>query len=66
MKKTWEKVGAVLLVVGGINWGLAIFNVNLVTAVTGLLGSVGPTLTTVVYALVGVAGIASLPMVFKK
>jgi len=50
---------ALLLAVGGINWGLAIFNINLVTMI---LGSI-PMLVTAVYALVGLAGLYKLAMI---
>lgn len=46
-------VAFVLLVVGGLNWGLVAFNVNVVNLV---LGSV-PYLEQVVYVLVGLSAI---------
>jgi uncharacterized membrane protein YuzA (DUF378 family) len=42
-----------LLVIGGLNWGLSLLNVNLVTL---LFGSV-PALVSVVYGLVGLAAL---------
>jgi uncharacterized membrane protein YuzA (DUF378 family) len=41
-----------LLIIGGLNWGLGIFNVNLVTLLFG-----SGVLTTIVYALVGVSAL---------
>ena len=47
----------ILLIVGGINWGLVgLFNFNLVTALFG----VNSALTNLVYILVGAAGIVGL------
>ena len=42
----------VLLIVGGLNWGLALWNINLVTALLG-----AGTLTNVVYGLVGLSAL---------
>ena len=46
-------VAAILAIVGAINWGLAAFNFNLVTA---LLGS-WPMIVNIVYGLVGISGV---------
>ena len=43
----------VLAAIGGINWGLAIFNFNLVTT---LLGGI-PYAVHVAYALIGLSGL---------
>lgn len=48
-----DLVALVLVIVGGLNWGLMAFGYNLVTAV---LGSV-PMLVTLVYALVGLSAV---------
>lgn len=62
MKLTWLDTGAlVLVIVGGLNWGLAVFNFNLVNQ---LLGGV-PMLETIVYGLVGLAAIYVAMMVPK-
>jgi len=45
-------VALVLVIVGGLNWGLAVWDYNLVT---GLLGA--GVLTKVVYALVGLSAL---------
>ena len=50
-------VGWVLLIIGGLNWGLVgAFNFNLVDAI---LGSV-PTVERIVYVLVGLSALAML------
>lgn len=52
--KTLDVVFAVLLVVGGLNWGLVgLFGFDLVAAIFGPMGAGA----RVVYALVGVAAI---------
>jgi uncharacterized membrane protein YuzA (DUF378 family) len=50
-----------LLILGGLNWGLAIFNVNLVTA---LLGTV-PMLVTTVYGLIGISSLFGIYFLLK-
>ncbi|MGD9109897.1 MAG: DUF378 domain-containing protein [Phycisphaerales bacterium] len=47
-------VGFVLLIVGGLNWGLVgLFNFNLVTAIFGKV----PVLERIIYVLVGLSAI---------
>ena len=49
-----DSVVAVLLIVGGLNWGLVgIFNFDLVAAIFGA----GSTLSRIVYAVVGVCSL---------
>jgi uncharacterized protein len=45
-----------LVIIGGLNWGLAVFNINLVTAIFGSW----PTVVNVVYALVGLSALYEL------
>ena len=57
--KTLDIVALVLLVVGGLNWGLvALFNFDLVAAITGA-GSFGEknVLGALVYGLVGISAL---------
>jgi len=56
-----EWVVYILVVIGAINWGLAIWNVNLVTLILGAV----PILVTIVYALVGLSGLYMLYKLFK-
>ena len=52
--RTFDIVAAILLVVGGLNWGLVgFFNFDLVAALFGA----GSSLSRVVYGLVGFAAI---------
>jgi len=50
---TLDWVALVLLVIGGLNWGLVAFGWNLVDALFG----VGSMLSTVVYGLVGLSAV---------
>jgi uncharacterized membrane protein YuzA (DUF378 family) len=62
MKWKWlEMLAGILLVVGGLNWGLALFNVNLVTAIFG-----AGWFTKVIYGAVGLSAIYMAWMYFDK
>lgn len=58
---TLDWVAWVLVVVGAINWGLVVFNVNLVQTLFGM-----GTLTQLVYSLVGLAGLYFVWMALTK
>jgi len=60
-KNTLDWIALILLIIGGLNWGLAVFNINVVTAI---LGSV-PVLVTIVYALVGLAALYTIYFLVK-
>ena len=64
--KTFDVIAAVLLVVGGLNWGMVgLFDFDLVAT---LFGS-APVIATIVYTLVGVAAlyqIAGLRWIQKR
>ena len=57
--KTMDVVALVLLVVGGLNWGLvALFNFDLVAAITGAGGFGNKNLLgAIVYGLVGISAL---------
>jgi len=59
--KTIDWIARILLIIGGINWGLAIFDINLVPLIFRI-----DLLITIVYALVGLSGIWELIALFKK
>lgn len=50
----YKEIAFWLVIVGGINWGLGLFDVNLVSL---LAEQTGAWLSTVVYSLVGVSAI---------
>lgn len=59
----YDWLAIVLLVVGGINWGLyGVFSFNLVQF---LLGQI-PILAKIVYALVGIAGLYGFVFLVKQ
>ena len=59
---TLQKVCLVLLIIGAINWGLiGLFDFNLVET----LFDVDNVITRIVYALVGIAGIIDISLLFE-
>ena len=54
--KVLDVIAWILLVVGGLNWGLVALNFNVVEMIFG----VGTGLTTLIYSLVGISAIYSL------
>ncbi len=56
--KTLDVIAAVLLVIGGLNWGLVgVARFDLVAAIFGMKFGETSTLSSVVYALVGLAAL---------
>lgn len=56
-------VALILMIAGAINWGLiGFFDFNLVDAIFG----VGSLLSRIIYALVGVAGLWGIVMLFQR
>jgi uncharacterized membrane protein YuzA (DUF378 family) len=56
--KTVDVIAAVLLVVGGLNWGLVgLFNFDLVAAITGASFGETNVFSSAIYALVGAAAL---------
>ncbi len=61
-KSTIQAIALILLIVGGLNWGLVgIANLNLVTLCFG-----NTIITKIVYCLVGLSAIYTAIMKFKK
>ncbi len=62
-KNTLDWIAMILVIVGGLNWGLVgLFQFNLVEVI---LGSI-PMLVTVVYVLVGLSALYAIYMITKK
>jgi hypothetical protein len=62
VKLNWlDYIALILVIVGGLNWGLAVFNLNLVDAIFG----VGSMLSAVVYGLVGLSALYTIYIVKK-
>jgi uncharacterized membrane protein YuzA (DUF378 family) len=56
--KTIDVIAAVLLAIGGLNWGLvALANFDLVAAIVGLHFGETNVLSRIIYGLVGVAAV---------
>lgn len=62
-KSTLDLIAVILVIIGGINWGLVgLFNLDVVAAV---LGSI-PIVLKIVYILVGIAAIYMIYLETKK
>lgn len=63
MNKTLNMVADILLIVGGLNWGLVgVADWNLVEALFGAW----PVLVSIIYILVGLSALYSLWIMFQK
>lgn len=58
---TVDWVARILVIVGALNWGLAVWDWNLVSAIFGT-----GAFASVVYALVGLSGVWELVRLFQK
>tara|TARA_B100000749_G_C18415445_1_gene461070 strand:- start:883 stop:1092 length:210 start_codon:yes stop_codon:yes gene_type:complete len=52
------KIAQILLVIGGLNWGFAIVEINLVEIIANAITL--PIIGTIIYALVGISAIISV------
>jgi len=50
---TLDWIAFILVIIGGLNWGLVAFNFNLVDAIFGTI----PYVATIIYALVGLSAL---------
>lgn len=63
-KNMWDKIALVLLIIGGLNWGLiGIFSFDLVA---WLFGGVGALLSRTVYILVALSAIWCISLLFRN
>jgi len=61
--KAWKIIGLVLIIIGGINWGLVgFFDYNLVDSIFG----VGSFMARAIYAIVGLASLAMIIGMMSK
>lgn len=61
IRGTWDWISWVLVIIGGLNWGLiGFFNWNLVDAIFGA----GSSLSRIIYALVGLGALYLLIRAF--
>ena len=61
-KKVLDWIALVLVIIGGLNWGLAVFDFNLVDALVGAW----PIVAKVVYGLVGLSALYLIYFAVKK
>ncbi len=61
-KSVLDWIALVLLIIGGLNWGLAVFDFNLVNIVFGTIAY----LEKIVYGLVGLAALYTIYFLFKE
>ena len=60
--QTLQKAALILVIIGAINWGLiGLFDFNLVETLFGT----DNVITNIVYALVGIAGIIDISLLFN-
>jgi len=63
MKNTWDWIAMVLLIIGGLNWGLVgVFNFDVVAAIFGAMSVVA----IIVYILVGISAIYGIFSFLKE
>lgn len=62
MDENVDMIAKILLIVGGLNWGLFIFGINLVEIISFGVSIVA----NIIYALVAIAAIIELVGLFKK
>lgn len=63
MKSVLDVIALVLVIIGGLNWGLVgLLNFDLVAAIFGVMSTV----SKVVYTVVGVAALYTIWILFKK
>lgn len=60
----WDKIALILLIIGGINWGLVgIFDLDLVAFAFGGAGSL---IARAVYILVAISAVWCISLLFRK
>lgn len=61
--KMWEQVSLWLVSIGALNWGLMLFDINLVTLI---FQSWFPQIINFIYGAIGLAGAMSLWFIIKE
>jgi hypothetical protein len=63
VKSALDWIALILIIIGGLNWGLVgIFNFNLVDAIFGI----GSIVSMIIYVLVGIAALYTIYFLTKK
>jgi len=60
-KSIIDWIALILVIIGGLNWGFAVFDFNLVAAIFGT-----SIIATIIYALVGISALYMISWLFKK
>jgi len=58
-KSILDQIALILVIIGGLNWGLAIFDINVVAYL-------GDIIAKIVYALVGLSALYLIYFLFKE
>lgn len=59
----WDKIALILVIIGALNWGLiGFFGFDLVASI---FGGQGALISRIIYALVGLAGIWCITLLFR-
>ena len=59
----WDKIALLLLIIGGVNWGLVgIFSFDLVA---WLFGGTGALLSRIIYILVAISAVWCISLLFR-
>ena len=60
----WDKIALILLIIGGVNWGLVgVFEFDLVAWIFGGQAAV---ISRIIYTLVGLAGLWCITLLFRR
>lgn len=60
----WDKIALILLIIGGINWGLVgIFDLDLVA---WLFGGAGSLIARAVYIIVAISAVWCISLLFRR
>lgn len=60
----WDKIALLLLIIGGVNWGLVgIFSFDLVA---WLFGGAGALLSRIIYILVAISAVWCISLLFRN
>lgn len=60
----WDKIALILLIIGGINWGLVgIFELDLIA---WLFGGAGSIISRTLYILVAISAVWCISLLFRK
>ena len=59
----WDKIALILLIIGGVNWGLGIFEFDLVA---WLFGGAASFISRAIYILVAISAVWCMTFLFRR